>query len=74
MLKTGSYNQYTMQQPPRLVPPSKPGVNGVSHNPLQVATMPVKASTPQSTPVKYEEFAEGLLKTVKNKTVRLGHF
>ena len=59
--KAGSYNQYTMQQPryiaphvgsrpPAAIPPPLP-----AHQPDLQST-----STPQLSPVKYEDFAEGI--------------
>ena len=69
--KTGSYNQYTMQ--PRLglqalsssqVPPPMPPRSSQSNN-IMTST-----STPQSTPVKYEDFAEGLMMTNNSNGVK----
>ena len=77
-LKTASYNQYTMQprlglqaissnppppMPPRSQPPPLPSLSS-----LTTSTAPQSTSTPQATPVKYEDFAEGLLRISPSKT------
>lgn len=64
--KSSSYNQYTMQPPPPrlgLVPPPRPPPVSSSSS---SSARPQTTSTPQSTPVKYEDFAEGLNQSLKN--------
>lgn len=75
--KAGSYNHYTMRQPPASLIVNGSGGGGHPHGrpslphlspsgpppprpPPASSSPPRTTSTPQSTPVRYEDFAEGL--------------